>query len=208
MVAPGAAQPKRYVPIMKTAVAIYTSYNRGGYSDFALSTLISNLQKTIPQIQIKEIILPNYIHTIEEGKTGTHVETLGNMLFESELIIISSPIYNFTYSPYLHIFFHALRDRLLEFDEEGKLVSRNFKKKNVILISTGRSPYWKWLFLAKFLLIGQLKLTLYFWGGRLLNYKYISDCHPNKLEANYSKISQAMSDFAQSICKQIARMGT
>lgn len=184
-------------------VALYSAYSRNSYSDTALRVIVDTVRVHYPETSIISYILPNMISrlsTLESlNQPRPIISKIGNDLFSSDLVLIGSPIYNFTYSPYLHVLFHELRDRLLTFDSNGKVIGRNLQGKFVFLSLTGRSSRFRWWTLTRYFVAWQFNFLLRFWGGRSLGCHFVPDCHPDMFEQRREKIMEEMGHVAEKL---------
>lgn len=188
-------------------VALYTSYTRNSFSDTALSALLDTLARRFPNAEISRFVLPELITELPTSDTLRNpdeiIDQIGDAIFASQVVVIGSPLYNFTYSTHLHVLFHKLRDRLLMIDSSGDVVGRHLNGKLFFLLMTGRSNRARWWILARHLVAGQFSFLLRFWGGSPLGYYFIGGCHPGMLEEKRGEILRAMPRLAKKLAKRI-----
>lgn len=144
----------------KKIVLLKSSETReNSHSGFALDVIAEALRRGASggtQLIIKE-------HNLADGSDA---EALAGDFFENDLLVIGTPIRNFSPSLLLQSFFHKLRPKLLTFDANEKLVSRNFAGRNVMVVITGVSGIWKWRLLNQFIFFAHFDLLFDFWGPK------------------------------------------
>ncbi len=191
----------------KKVVALFGSYERGKYSDFSLNVLLDRLVSLRPELAIERHVLPELFRELATEETLDHPDALfqqiGDSIMESDLLIIGSPLYNFTYSPYLHTLFHRLRNRFLTFDDSGNVTGRYMGGRRVFAVFTGRGSRLRWWALMRWLLVGQFSFMFRFWGGEVMGYCFLPGCHPGMLDRKRTEIEQTMTQVAHRLASKI-----
>ncbi len=190
-------------------VALYASYERDRYSDFSLSELIRHLETRLPGAEIERIVLPERFRELPDGESLERpdrvIDEIGDSLLRNDLLLIGSPVYNLTYSPYLHVLFHRLRRRLVEFDSHDgdRVVGRHLKGVRAAMVLTCRSGRQPWMSIARFFVACQFSLTFRYWGGRVLGYGFIPGCQPDRLDGRREFITLRMEQLARRLVRRL-----
>lgn len=190
-------------------VALYASYERDRYSDFSLSELIRCLENRLPGAEIERIVLPERFHELPDGESFERpdavIDEIGDSLLHNDLLLIGSPVYNLTYSPYLHVLFHRLRRRLVEFDSHDgdKVLGRHLKGARAGMVLTCRTGRQPWMSIVRLVVASQFSLTFRYWGGRVLGYGFIPGCQPDRLDERREFITLRMEQFARRLARRL-----
>ncbi len=192
---------------VKRVVVLYTSHERGRYSDTALDCLLQHLQTRRRDVVFTRYDLRESVREFltEQNALDPDPELKGiaRAIQDSDLLIMGSPVLNFTYSPYLHTLFHRLRHVFVTLDESENVVERNLKGVKAAVVLTGRSGLLKWYLVSRFVVIMQFKLAFWFWGGRVVAHKFLGNCRKNRFEASRERICKSMERFARRVARYL-----
>ncbi|MFA6281938.1 MAG: hypothetical protein WCY05_05510, partial [Candidatus Omnitrophota bacterium] len=208
-------------PIFKVAVIKASETKINSHSGYALDCLVKALQEKLlgqARLIIHEYCLADLIHQIPTPATLQDLSGLKDAVqkfFNSDLILVGTPIKNFTPSILLQAFFQKMRHLLIKLDQNGSVLSRNWNGHNVAVVLTGRSGIWKYNLLNRFIFFAHFNLLFDYWGARHNNNilrvlfspqnrvvkRFIPSCQAATFEQRKEEINNSMAKFADKFSK-------
>jgi NAD(P)H-dependent FMN reductase len=150
--------------------------------------------------------LPSHVATVSEIPPA--LAAVADDMMDCDLLVIGTPIRNFAPSVLLQSFFQQVRRKLLTFDAQDRVVSRNFRTRQVLVVVTGISGPWKWKLFNRFVFFAHFDLLFDFWGpaydNNILRVLLRPRCRVRKLfipNARRSTFSDRKAEIAESACR-------
>lgn len=117
----------------------------------------------------REYVLADHVttlpaHVATEAEIPAHLAAIADDMMDCDLLVIGTPIRNFAPSVLLQSFFQQVRRKLLTFDAQDRVISRNFRTREVLVVVTGISGPWKWRLFNRFVFFAHFDLLFDFWG--------------------------------------------
>lgn len=139
------------------------------------------------------------------------LEALIADFFDNDLLLIGVQNHNFAPSLLLQAFFHYIRPRLLCFDADERIVSRNLEPQRIGIVLTGRSGWLKYILFNRLVFFVHFNLLFDFWGKSYspnplmpllrpqhrIATSYLEDCLRTTLADRKDDIAQRMQVFAK-----------